>query len=170
MSRPRGSRRAGSMRRDTRAVSVPVGYALTLVVGALLLGVVITATTGLIGGQSQQVVDDELTVVGDQLAANVDEADGLAAAARDDADASGSDGRVVLEVDLPRRVSGTDYLVEIDDEDGDGGTITLEATNPSVVVEVDYPDTTLGVNNTDRFSGGPIELVYDGGDAIEVRP
>lgn len=152
------------LRGDRRAVSVTVGYVLTLAVGALLLGALVTATTGLVTDQSRTVIDDELTVVGDQLAANIDEADHLARVARDDANASGTDGTVELDVDLPRRVSGSEYFVEVD-----GGTITLEATNPSVVVEVHYPDPALSINAPSRFRGGPIELVYDGGSTLEVR-
>jgi FlaG/FlaF family flagellin (archaellin) len=158
-------KRSIGLREDRRAVSVTVGYVLTLAVAALLLGTLVTATTGLVTDQSRTVIDDELTVVGDQLAANIDEADRLARVAREDAADSGTDGAVALDVSLPRRVSGSEYFVEID-----GGTITLEATNPSVVVEVAYPEPTLDIDAPDRFRGGPIELGYDGGTTLEVRP
>ena len=161
-----GSRRQlGRFRSDSRGVSVTVGYILTLAVAALLLGVLVTGASGLLAGQSEIVVGDELDVVGNQLAANIDEADQLARIARDDTAAvSGTDGRVVLDVQLPDRVSGSEYDIEIDD-----GMITLEALNPEVTVEVDYPETEMTIDAPDRFRGGSIQLVYDGGNTIEVE-
>lgn len=148
---------------DKRAVSVTVGYILTLSVAALLLGVLVTGASGVLAGQSETVVGNELEVLGNQLGANIDEADQLARIARDDTTASGTDGRVVLDVQLPSRVSGSEYDIEISDE-----TITLEALNPEVTVEVGYPATTLELDAPDRFRGGSIQLVYDGGDTLEV--
>ena len=163
--RPQSARRPRRLSGDTRGVSVTVGYILTLAVAALLLGVLVTGASGLLAGQSEIVVGDELNVVGNQLAANIDEADQLARIARDDTAAiSGTDGRVVLDVRLPDRVSGSEYDVEIDD-----GTITLEALNPEVTVEVAYPDTEMELEGPDRFRGGSIRLVYDGGDTLEVQ-
>ena len=158
------ARRFSRLPGDTRAVSVTVGYILTLAVAALLLGVLVTGASGLLAGQSEIVVGDELDVVGNQLAANIDEADQLARIARDDANASETDGRVVLDVQLPDRVSGSEYDIEIDD-----GMITLEALNPEVTVEVDYPETEMTIDAPDRFRGGSIQLVYDGGNTIEVE-
>ena len=164
--RPQSARRPRRLSGDTRGVSVTVGYILTLAVAALLLGVLVTGASGLLAGQSEIVVGDELNVVGNQLAANIDEADQLARIARDDATASGTDGRVVLDVRLPDRVSGSEYDVEIDDA---SRTITLEALNPEVTVEVAYPDTEMELEGPDRFRGGSIRLVYDGGDTLEVQ-
>jgi len=166
--RPQSARRPRRLSGDTRGVSVTVGYILTLAVAALLLGVLVTGASGLLAGQSETVVGDELNVVGNQLAANIDEADQLARIARDDTAAiSGTDGRVVLDVRLPDRVSGSEYDVEIDDA---SRTITLEALNPEVTVEVAYPDTEMELDAPDRFRGGSIRLVYDGGDTLEVQP
>ncbi len=153
----------GPFTRDTRAVSVTVGYVLTLVVAALLLGTLITAAGGLMSSQSQSVVAGELDVVGNQLAANIGEADQLAQVARADARGSGGPATVVLDVTLPRQVAGTGYLVDIEDD-----RIVLEASNPTVVVEVPYRATTVSVEADDRFSGGPIQLVFED-DQLVVR-
>jgi len=153
------------LREDRRAVSVTVGYILMLSVAALLLGVVLTGAGGLMESQSKQVVSDELTVVGNQLASNIQEADRLATIAAADAEATDEEGSVDLTVRLPDRVAGTGYLVEIDDE-----TITLSTTNPDVEVTVTHPETDRELADSDRLSGGDIRFVYNtSDDLLEVE-
>lgn len=153
------------LREDQRAVSVTVGYILMLSVAALLLGVVLTGAGGLMESQSKQVVSDELTVVGNQLASNIQEADRLATIAAADAEATDREGTVNLTVRLPQQVAGTGYLVEIDDE-----TITLSTTNPDVEVTVTHPETDRELADSDRLSGGDIRFVYNtSDDLLEVE-
>ena len=143
-------------RRDRRGVSVTVGYVLMLAVAGLLLGTLLTAGGGLLEGQSEQVVDDELTVIGSQLAANIHEADRLATVAHEDANATTATGRVSLEVDLPRRVAGSGYRIEIRDE-----TISLLTSNPAQNVTVSYPETTVPVETDGQLDGGDLRIVYE---------
>ena len=148
---------------DRRAVSVTVGYILMLSVAALLLGVVLTGAGGLMESQSQQVVSDELTVIGDQLASNIHEADRLAqVGAADDGEPT-----VDLTVRLPDRVAGTGYLVAVDNE-----TITLSTSNPNVEVTVGYPEPATGLPaESDQVAGGDIRIVYNASaDRLEVEP
>lgn len=142
---------------DRRAVSVTVGYVLMLVVAGLLLGTILTAGSGLLQGQSEQVVDDELTVVGSQLASNLHEADRLAQVAHQDSNATGtSTGVVSLDVGLPETVAGTGYRIEIDAE-----TITLRTSNPTVETTVSYPATAVPVDAAGELSGGDLRVTYD---------
>jgi FlaG/FlaF family flagellin (archaellin) len=145
-----------SLHRDRRAVSVTVGYVLMLAVAALLMGTLLTAGSGLIEGRSEQVVDDQLTVVGTQLASNIHEADRLAQVAHADANRTAANGTINLEVRLPRQVAGTGYLVEITAD-----TIILESSNPDVNVSVSYPDTAVPVSTTGQFNGGDVRIVYN---------
>ena len=148
------------LRVDRRAVSVTVGYILMLSVAMLLMGVLIDGAGGLMESQSKQVIDNELSVLGNQLASNIHEADRLAMVA-----AADEDGRVALTVRLPRQVAGTGYLVEID-----GGTITLSTANPNVEVTVNYPEPTTDMPPTDRLAGGDLRIVYDpGSEELVVR-
>jgi len=108
--------------------------------------------------QSNQVVSDELTVIGDQLASNIHEADRLAqVGAADDAEPT-----VDLTVRLPDRVAGTGYLVEVDNE-----TITLTTSNPNVEVTVSYPEpaTELSTEN-DQIAGGDIRIEYESEELV----
>lgn len=145
-----------SLRRDRRAVSVTVGYVLMLAVAALLMGTLLTAGSGLIEGRSEQVVDDQLTVIGTQLASNIHEADRLAQVAHADANRTAAKGTINLEVRLPRQVAGTGYLVEITAD-----TIILESSNPDVNVSVSYPDTAVPVSTSGQFTGGDVRIVYE---------
>src|SRR6056297_3327165 len=153
-------------RGDRRGVSVTVGYVLMLAVAGLLLGVLVTAGGGLLEGQSKQVVDDELTVVGSQLAANIHEADRLAQVAHADANTTAATGRVALDVDLPRRVAGTGYRIEIRNE-----TISLLTSNPTLNVTVSYPETTVPVEIDGQLNGGDLRIVYEtpkAGEPVEA--
>jgi len=145
------------LRADCRGVSVTVGYILMLSVAALLLGVVLTGAGGLMESQSQQVVSDELTVIGDQLASNIHEADRLAQVGSADANATGSEPTVDLTVRLPDRVAGTGYLVAVDNE-----TITLSTSNPNVEVTVGYPEPATELSTeSDQVAGGDIRIEYE---------
>ena len=141
---------------DRRGVSVTVGYVLMLGVAGLLLATVVTAGGGLIEQETEQVVDDELTVVGSQLAANIHEADRLAQVAHTDANTTPATGSVRLEVRLPEQVAGTGYRVEIRNE-----TISLLTTNPTLNVTVSYPETAVPVSAPTQLSGGDLVIVYE---------
>lgn len=151
------------LRRDRRGVSVTVGYVLMLAVAGLLLGTLLTAGGVLIEGQSEQVIDDQLTVIGSQLASNIHEADRLATVAHADANTTSATGRLSLDVRLPRRVGGTGYLIEIENE-----TITLQTSNPTVNVTVDYPETTVPVSTSGQVTGGDLRIVYETPSAGEA--
>jgi len=147
------------LRRDRRGVSVTVGYVLMLVVAMLMMATLLTAASGLMEGQSERVIDEELTVIGNQLAANLNEADRLAQVARADADTTGGSVTVRRTARLPDRVAGTGYLIEIG-----SGTITLSTTNPTVEVTVSYPETDVAIASTGQLTGSDVRIVYDYSD------
>lgn len=150
---------------DHRAVSVTVGYILTLGVAALLMGVLIAGAGGLMESQSKQVINDELTVIGNQLASNIHEADRLATvAAADNSTTTGESGHVALTVRLPDRVAGTGYLIEIENE-----TITLSSSNPDVEVTVSHPEVQTEIAPTGQLNSGDLRIRYDPEDTrLEV--
>lgn len=146
---------------DRRGVSVTVGYILMLTVAMLLMGVLLAGAGGLMESQSQQVISDELTVVGNQFASNIHEADRLAVIGTADT----AEPTVDLTVRLPQQVAGTGYLVLIENE-----TITLSTSNPDVEVTVRYPEPTTEIAESDRIAGGDLRVVYDSEtDQLEVH-
>ena len=151
------------LRVDRRAVSVTVGYVLMLAVAMLLMGALLAGASGLMESRSAQVANDQLTVVGDQLAAALGSTDRMAQVAREDAAATGTTPTVGHTVDLPRRVAGSGYRIAVDDEE-----ITLRRSNPDVEVTVDYAATRVPVEPT-NVSGGRLRIAYNStADQLEV--
>ena len=148
---------------DRRAVSVTVGYVLMLAVAMLLMWALLTGASGLMESRSGQVAGDQLTVVGDQVAAALSSTDRLAQVARSDAAATGSNVTVGRTVDLPQQVAGSGYRITIEE-----GTITLRRSNPDVEVTVSYAATRVPVERT-NVSGGRLRIAYDPtNDRLEV--
>ncbi|MFC5278718.1 hypothetical protein ACFPM1_08125 [Halorubrum rubrum] len=160
-----------SISRDDRGVSTTVGYVLTLAIGAVLLSGVVIGVGGVIDAQTERAVHGDLEVTGQSLAANLEAADRLARlaeAGRTDPDVDPADGTAVatVDVDLPTRVAGVPYTVEIvdgPDPDADSAVI-LRTTRPDASLRVPYRSNTTVEGTTVR--GGPVRIAYvaDGDD------
>ena len=144
---------------DERAVSTAVGYVLTLAIGAVLLSGVVIGVGGLLDSQTDRAVRGDLSVVGQGVVANLENTDRLARAAeagRTDPAVDPADGTAVveIEVDLPRRVAGVPYTVEVGQD-----AVTVRTDRPAASVRiphaarVDVAETTL--------RGGPLRMAYD---------
>lgn len=133
-------------------MSVTVGYVLNLAIAALLLTGLFVAGGSLVEGEREAAVEGELTVIGERLVADVQTVDRLVSAS-DDPDA------VVVErrVELPERVSGTEYVVTVaETADGDD-VLRLASDRVDVVVELPL-----------RTDESVLETTVDGGD-VTVR-
>ncbi|MFD1571770.1 DUF7266 family protein [Halorubrum laminariae] len=138
---------------DDRAVSVTVGYVLTLAIGALLLSGVVIAVGGVIDAQTQRTVESELSVTGQTAVANLESADRLARAA--EADRPGSEGAVTVTVDadLPTRIAGRGYRIEIN-----SSAVVVRTERPDVRIEI--PHAATGDVSETTVRGGPIRISY----------
>ncbi|GAA0509973.1 DUF7266 family protein [Halorubrum aquaticum] len=161
------NRSVGSVRADSRAVSTTVGYVLTLAIGAALLSGVVIGVGGVLDSQTDRAVRGDLSVVGQELAANLESADRiarLAEAGRTDPDVDPADGTAVatVDVDLPTRVAGVPYSVEI--TSGSDPAVVVATTRPEASVRVPYRSLTPIEETTLR--GGPVRITYvaDGTD------
>jgi hypothetical protein len=143
------------LRDDDRAVSVTVGYVLTLAIGAVLLSGIVIGIGGVVDSQTDRVVRGDLAVVGQTAVANLESADRLANASEvdrpDDADAPTVD----VDVDLPDRIAGHPYRIAIDDD-----AVTLRVDSPDAITVIPHV-ATLPVEST-SVRGGPIRIRYDG--------
>jgi len=147
-------------RGDDRAVSTTVGYVLTLAIGAVLLSGVVIGVGGVLESQTDRAVHGDLSVVGQSVVANLENADRLARAAeagRTDPDLKAADANVsvVVDIDLPRRVAGVPYTVEINET-----VVTLRTDRPDASVRIPHT-ARVGVENT-SVRGGPLRITYDG--------
>jgi len=142
---------------DSRAVSTTLGYVLTLAIAALLVTGLITAGGNYVENEREQVIRDELTVIAQQLAADIERADRLARAA------SGSSTTVALNQTFSDQVTGTTYRIDLDSSDE---TVVVESLDPSIAISVEVQTTTPLRDST--VDGGSVQVRLASG-ALEVR-
>jgi hypothetical protein len=133
-----------------RAVSITVNYVIALSITAVLISGLLVGASGYVENQRDRVVREELEVVGEQLAAGIDDADRLARAASDP-------GTVRVGVDLPRRVAGETYrieIVEIDDPPDQPARSDLRLRSAGSDVSVTLTLSTLVPLQNGSTSGG----------------
>jgi len=150
-----GSPRVSQMR-DERAVSTTLSYVLTLSIAAILVSGLLLAGGSYIDDRREAGVEDELTVIGQQLAAGLERADRLAVA--------GDSSSIALRIDqnLPSQVTGSGYRVSLD---GSSEEINLESTSSDISVTVGFTSQTSVTDSSAQ--GGQIQIVYNSG-ALEV--
>lgn len=141
--------------RDDRAVSTTIGYAITLGIASILITGLLIAGGGFLQDQREQTTRTELEVIGEQISADIASADRLSA--------SGVDS-VNISRDLPERVTGSAYTVELHNESGTPRRTYLELTaaDPRLTVRVDVATHEAGLRNA-TVDGGAIEVSYDAG-------
>ncbi|WP_254271726.1 DUF7266 family protein [Haloarcula marina] len=148
---------------SSRAVSTTLSYTLSLTIATILVSGLLIAGTGFVDGQREQVIRDELTVIGEQLAADVTRVDRLVTAA----DSTGSDLDVHLNQTFPERVTGSEYRVTLD---SGNDRLRLRSVDPEVTVDIPLRHTTgLGDSTAD---GGTIQITYadpGGGYRMVIR-
>lgn len=143
-----------------RAVSTTLSYSLTLSISALLVVGLLTAGGTFISDQRDDVVESELEVIGERLAADISTADRLVEM---------GDGPTNVSVysRLPSTVSGSSYDVEVR---ADNGNASLRLTTRSLDRNVDVPVANTTDLSPGATSGGDLAIVYnDSSDSLEVR-
>lgn len=147
-----------------RGVSVTVNYVMTLAITAILLSGLFVASGSLIQSQSERAIQDELDVVGERLAADLSTADRLAESAE------GDDAHVRLTIELPRRVAGTAYSIEITwIEDGENAyaELVLRTRDPAIE-SVTRVVTTTEVTAVSKLRGGDLVITSADDGPLEV--
>jgi hypothetical protein len=143
--------------REERAVSTALGYVLTLSIASLLVTGLLVAGSGFVEDRREQVVREELTVIGQQVGSDLARADRLVIAA----DSSGGDLTVQLNRTYPDRVTGSPYRIAIDESNE---RVVLTASKPEITVTVGVTnETSLRDSSAD---GGNIQLAYDSEDLV----
>lgn len=129
-----------------RAMSTTLSYVLTLAIAAVLVSGLLLAGSTFVEDRREQVIRQELLVIGEHLATNVEQVDRYARANEDLAEAR-------IEQTFPGRVTGTSYGVRLV-ENGMEPTLVLRSVRPRVSVEVNVSvQTTVADSNA---SGGRI--------------
>lgn len=133
-----------------RGASVAFGYVLSLAIAAMLVTGLLVAGGNFLDDTRQQVARQELDVVGQHVASNVEMADRLVEAGNDTT-------TVALEETFPEQVTGSPYRVSLVEDSG--GQLHLNATDPSVSVAIRI-DNTTAVRES-HAGGGDVAVVYN---------
>lgn len=148
------------LRHDRRATSTALGYVLSLGITAILVSGLIVAGGGLMESQRDQTARIELEVIGQTVA------DDLASAARL-ADCASCE--LQLRIDVPSRVAGESYLIEVVEVDPPNYyrlALTTGRSNVAVTVSV---RTSVPIVET-SVTGGTMLVEYDPATGqLEVR-
>lgn len=131
-----------------RGVTVPINYLLLIGVMVLLSTGLLVSTSSYVEGQQERATGAEFRVIGNQVASDLAATDRLAQSVE-------GSGNVETQIDLPGRVAGTAYRIEITSDGGDRYLVTLRSTAPDVSVSVPVR------SQTDIATGG-----LDGDDLI----
>jgi hypothetical protein len=141
-----------------RAVSVTLGYVLALAISTLLVTGLVVAGGGFVEDQREQVIQQELNVIGQHLASNLEKADRLASSG------SGSSTVVAINQTFSSQVTGTTYnvgLVEADPTAGEPAQIELSSARPEVSTTVNVTTLQATVDGDSATNGGAISVQYD---------
>ncbi|QLD85124.1 hypothetical protein HWV23_05105 [Natronomonas halophila] len=147
---------------DDRAVSPVFGYALTLSISTLLITGLLVAAGGFVDNQRELTSENELEVIGHQVAADIAAADRLSRT-------NGVDtSELSITRTVPQRIVGSSYRIYLR-TGGNGPTdpyLELRVTDPEVTVTVGLavaPSTTVAESST---GGGQVMVEVDGGDLV----
>ncbi|GGN96766.1 DUF7266 family protein [Haloarcula pellucida] len=133
-----------------RAVSTTLSYTLTLSISALLITGLLVAGTDYVNDRREQVVREELTIIGHQVASDLSRADRLVRA--------GQSPTVRMNQTFPDRVSGSSYDVAVENQE----TLVLTSTDPEVSVTVSL-EVKTDLRSGSTADGGVVQIWYDKG-------
>ena len=135
---------------DQRAVSITLNYVLAIAISAVLVTGLLIAGGNFVGDQQESVVRNELSVVGQRLAADLERVDRMVAAG-DDVDAAR------INRSLPTAAVGERYDIELD-----------ASAEPELVLTADGADVSVSVTVSNRtpladssVRSGSVAVVYD---------
>lgn len=141
-----------------RGLSYTLNYVFGMAIAALLVSGLIVAGGTFVDERRTDVVRGELRVIGNHLAANIEQADRMVVAS-ENADT------VSINRTFPERATGTTYSVELDPPND---RLVLSTTSLDVEVTVSLEtETDLGQSTV---NGGSVAVVYDSSaDELVIR-
>ena len=138
---------------DERGVSAVVSYVLVLGIVAILTSTLVVSFTPFVTNQQHDTTHSTLTVIGNDIAGDIDSVDRLA-------QTTGPSGTVEFRTRLPDRVGGSLYEINIEQQDSTGlYAITLRTADPDV-------STTVMVRTRTAIQERTGADALDGGDLV----
>lgn len=117
---------------NDRAVSSTLNYVLSLSIATLLVTGLLVAGGTFVEDRQKGVIRSELSVIGQQVASDINRADRLLTAGR-------GDTRVVVNQSFPKRITGSGYDIHLntgDPLDPGDDTLALVSQDPEVRVVI----------------------------------
>lgn len=144
-------------RRTDRGQAITLSYTLGLGISLILItGLLITGAT-FVNDQRKSAIQTELSVIGQQLAADISTADRLAQSTSDNS-------TVRLERSMPSTVAGGIYEIEL--VSGSDPHLLLSTENPDVEVRVDLVTETDLKSNS--INGGHLRIEENSNGKLEL--
>lgn len=146
---PRPRDRTANPKRD-RAVTVTLSYILVLSITAVLVSGLLLASGTFVEDQRERVIGDELNVIGNHIAGDIEQVDRMVWAS------NGTLDRAEINQSFQRTLSGTTYSVQLQSSPDQ---LVLESNSPEVTVPVNVSvHTPIG----ESFApGGDTSVRYD---------
>jgi hypothetical protein len=141
-----------------RGVSIAINYVLGIAIAMVLLTGLLFGTAQFVSSQNDQVSREEMRVVGQRIAAEIQQADRLVTA-------GGPSPTVSLEVDVPDRITGSPYTVQTVERSSPTRhfvTVNSSQTDSSAAVRV---PTSTDVRDGASATGGALTIEFDTGSA-----
>ncbi len=147
--RPRAGNRIATRNSD-RGVSITLNYVLVLGISATLVAGLLVAGGSFVEDQRERVIEDEMNVVGNHIAGDIEQVDRMVRAGVTKPD------QAVINQTFQRTVSGTTYNVELESSPDQ---VVLTSNSPSVTVEIPV---TVQTDVRESFAfGGETSVQYD---------
>lgn len=145
---------------NNRGLSTVAGYTLTLAITGILITSLIVGVTGFVESESEMTASNQLEIDGNTLKSEINTIHGIAT------NPSDSNQDITTTVNLPERTASGAYTITITNDQ-----IQFETVDGDVTVKEPLPDANdkIDITSNGRIDGGPVEVIYDGGDTIEVR-
>lgn len=143
---------------DDRGVSVPVDYALGLLILLVLSGVFVGGVQQISDAREDAVMKQELDRIGTEVGSSLVEADTLAeeAEARAAFANTGGPQDVEIRISLPSQVNDDSYAVSVDQN---GNVVTVTVQSEGYIVETTvYVERTVETGST---GSGDLIITYD---------
>lgn len=143
-----------------RSVSVALNYILALAISTILVTGLIIAGGTFVEDTRMRVVENELTVIGNHLAGNLEQVDRMVEAS------DGSDTVARINQTFQTQATGSPYRIEL--ENGNPSQVVLNSTELDVSVRVNTTTDTQ-LDEESLAVGGSVSVRYnDTSDKLEI--
>jgi len=144
-----------SARVGERAVSSAVSYSFIIIITLTLTAGLVVGTDALVEDQRQQVVTDQLDVVGQQMVATIETTDRLSATAN-------SPDSLAITRDFPQQLAGSAYQIRVvNDPSATDSTVYVETVDGDISIAVRVRlRSASGIRETE-VAGGETRVRYD---------